>query len=53
MSEEFKPRFLAERLEMRILIGVASITAMIILLGWIAIKENARMEEFTERSLGR
>ncbi|MBZ0305676.1 MAG: c-type cytochrome [Anaerolineae bacterium] len=40
-------------IENRILIGIACITATIILVGWIAINENARMEEFTERSQGR
>ncbi len=40
-------------IENRIIIGIACITASIILVGWIAINENARMEEFTERSQGR
>lgn len=40
-------------IENRIIIGIACITATIILVGWIAINENARMEEFTERAQGR
>ncbi|KAB2906053.1 MAG: c-type cytochrome [Anaerolineae bacterium] len=40
-------------IENRILVGIACITATIILVGWIAINENARMEEFTERAQGR
>jgi mono/diheme cytochrome c family protein len=51
--KEYKPFFLATRLENRILIGVAAITATIIVAGWIAINENARMEEFTERANAR
>jgi len=39
--------------EARIVSGLIFITATIILVGWIAINENARMEEFTERSTGR
>jgi mono/diheme cytochrome c family protein len=40
-------------LELRILVGIACITATIILVGWIAINENARMEAFTTRSEAR
>ena len=50
---DYKPFFLAERMETRILIGLAAITATIIVAGWVAINENARMEEFTERANAR
>lgn len=50
---EFKPFELAKRIENRILIGIAAVTASIIVVGWIAINENARMQEFTERSHAR
>jgi hypothetical protein len=50
MNNEFKPFDIGgKRMENRILIGLAAITATIILVGWIAINENARMEEFTEQ----
>jgi len=51
--EDFKPIFIARRIENRILIGLACVTATIILIGWIAINENARMEEFTQRAHAR
>lgn len=52
--DDFKPIEIGGRsLENRILIGLAAITATIILVGWIAINENARMEEFTERTSAR
>ncbi|NJL93652.1 MAG: cytochrome c [Anaerolineae bacterium] len=39
--------------ERRIILGLAFITATIILVGWLAINENGRMQEFTERAEGR
>jgi|GEM_PF-7058021 len=51
--DDFKPIFIAPGLEQRILVGLLSITGIIILVGWIAINENTRMEEFTERSEAR
>jgi mono/diheme cytochrome c family protein len=53
LSTEFKPIELAKSMENRILIGLACITGTIILLGWMAINENARMEEFTQRAEAR
>lgn len=48
-----KPIYLAPTVESRIIVGIISFTAMIIVIGWVAINEDARMQEFTERSEGR
>lgn len=40
-------------IENRILFGIAFITGTIIIIGWLVINENARMEEFTDRAEGR
>jgi mono/diheme cytochrome c family protein len=54
MAKEFRPIEIGGKsIENRILIGLATLTATIILIGWIAINENARMTEFTERAQGR
>ncbi|PJF44076.1 MAG: hypothetical protein CUN55_05885 [Phototrophicales bacterium] len=48
-----QPFMLLPTIESRIITGILSFTGIIILFAWVAINENARMEEFTERFEGR
>ncbi len=52
-EREFKPIFIARNMEARILIGIACVAATTILIFWIAINENSRMKEFTQRAEAR
>lgn len=42
-------RMLIERMENRILVGVVAFVAIMVLVGWVAINENARMASFTRQ----
>lgn len=53
MEENKQPFMLLPTMESRIITGILSFTGIIILLAWVAINENARMQEFTERFEGR
>lgn len=48
-----QPFMLLPTMESRIITGILSFTGIIILFAWVAINENARMEEFTQRFEGR
>ncbi|MCU0474947.1 MAG: c-type cytochrome [Anaerolineae bacterium] len=42
-------RMLIERIENRVLVGIISFVAIMVLVGWVAINENARMASFTRQ----
>ena len=51
--ENKQPFMLLPTVESRVIAGILSFTGIMILLAWVAINENARMEEFKERFEGR
>lgn len=53
MDNNKKPFMLLPSVESRIIAGILSFTGIMILLAWVAINENARMEEFKGRFQGR
>jgi mono/diheme cytochrome c family protein len=46
-------RLLVDKLENRILVGITSFVAIMVIIGWIAINEPARMADFQEQYTGR
>lgn len=46
-------RLIIERIEGRILLGITMFLAIMILIGWVAINEPARMASFEEQQIGR
>ncbi len=53
MQNEKTPFMLFPSVESRVIAGTLSFIGMIIVLAWVAINENSRMEEFTARFEGR
>lgn len=53
MENEKTPFMLFPTVESRVIAGILSFTGIVILLAWVAINENSRMEEFTDRFEGR
>ncbi len=51
--ENKQPFMLFPGVESRVIAGIISFTGILILLAWVAINEEARMEEFTDRFSGR
>lgn len=46
-------RLIIESIEGRILVGISMFVAIMILIGWVAINEEARMQSFVEQQTGR
>lgn len=46
-------RLLVDRMENRILVGITMFVAIMVLVGWVAINENARMQSFERQYLAR
>jgi mono/diheme cytochrome c family protein len=46
-------RLLVERIEHRIIVGTVAFLAIMVLVGWIAINEGARMQAFERQYAGR
>ncbi len=46
-------RLLIDRMEHRILVGITSFVMIMVLVGWVAINENARMASFEQQQLAR
>ncbi len=46
-------RLIIEKIEDRILLGIISFVSIMVIVGWIAINENARMAAFTQQFEGR
>ena len=42
-------RMLIERIENRILVGIIAFVGIMVLVGWVAINENARMASFSRQ----
>ncbi|NDJ87521.1 MAG: hypothetical protein GYB66_16730, partial [Chloroflexi bacterium] len=53
MENEQKPFMLFPTVESRVIAGILSFTGILILLAWVGLNEEDRMEEFTERFNGR
>lgn len=53
MENQSTPFMLFPTVTSRIVAGIISFTGLIIVLAWVAINEEARMQEFTERFQGR
>lgn len=46
-------RMLIDKIENRILVGIVAFVGIMVLVGWVGIKENARMKSFEDMYLGR